>query len=71
MGSKRKKDWISQRDAEAALWNHFEEFVTGGDLVSFCEHAGLNLVGIAPDRVWDAFREHYTSNRMDSGIVAL
>jgi hypothetical protein len=30
MGSKRKKDWISQRDAKAALWNHFEEFVIEG-----------------------------------------
>jgi hypothetical protein len=62
MVSKRKKDWISQRDAKAALWNHFEEFVIEGDLASFCEHAGLKLRGIAPDGVWDAFREHYTGN---------
>jgi hypothetical protein len=62
MAGKRKKDWISQRDAEAALWNHFEEFVTEGNLASFCEHAGLKLWDIAPDDVWDAFREHYTAN---------
>jgi hypothetical protein len=62
MVSKRKKDWISQRDAEAALWNHFEEFAIEGDLVSFCDHVGLKLRDIAPDGVWDAFREHYTGN---------
>jgi hypothetical protein len=62
MSGKQKKGWISQRNAEAALWNHFEEFVTEGDLASFCEHIGLKFRGIAPDAVWDAFREHYTAN---------
>src|SRR3974390_464623 len=62
MGSKRKKNWINQRDAEATLWNHFEEFVTEGDLASFCEHIGLKLRDIAPESVWDAFREHYEAN---------
>jgi hypothetical protein len=62
MSGKRKKDWINQHDAEAALWIHFEEFVTEGNLVSFCEHIGLKLRDIAPDAEWDAFWEHYTEN---------
>ena len=62
MVSKRKKDWIRQRDAKVALWNHFEEFVIEGNLASFCDHVGLKLRDMAPDGVWDAFREHYTAN---------
>jgi len=52
MVSKRKKDWISQRDAKVALWNHFEEFVIEGNLASFCDHVGLKLRDMAPDGVW-------------------
>ena len=59
MSSKRKKDWISQRDAEAALWNHFEDFVTDGDLFSFTDHAGINLQGVRAEQVWDKFLAHY------------
>jgi hypothetical protein len=65
MSSKRKKDWISQRDAEAALWSGFEDFVTHGDLFSFTDHAGIDLRGVRAEQVWDKFLAHY---KRDGGI---
>lgn len=62
MSGKRKKDWISQRDAEAALWNHFEEFVIDGDLLSFTDHAGIDLRDVGAEQVWDKFKAHFTRN---------
>ena len=53
------KKW-TKREAEAALWMHFEEFVTDGTLLSFTDHAGIDLRGVKPERVWDIFRDHYS-----------
>ena len=41
MGAKR----MSQRDAEAGMWIAFEDFVIDGDLLSFTDHAGIDLQG--------------------------
>jgi hypothetical protein len=56
MGTKR----MSQRDAEAGLWSAFEDFVIDGDLLSFTDHAGIDLKGVRAERVWDKFMAHYT-----------
>jgi hypothetical protein len=58
MGTKR----MSQRDAEASLWTNFEEFVIDGDLLSFTDHAGIDLQDVPAERVWDTFKAHYTRN---------
>jgi hypothetical protein len=55
MGAKR----MSQRDAEAGLWSAFEEFVIDGDLLSFTDHAGIDLRGVSAERVWVKFKAHY------------
>jgi hypothetical protein len=47
MGAKR----MSQRDAEAGLWSTFEDFVIDGDLLSFTDHAGIDLKGVRAERV--------------------
>jgi hypothetical protein len=65
MGGKRKKVDQSS-DAEAALWNHFEEFVMEGNLFSFTDHAGIDLRDVTAEHVWDKFKAHYTrAGRID------
>jgi hypothetical protein len=57
---------MSQRWAEGALWNTFEEFVMYGNLFSFTDHAGIDLQDVPAERVWDEFKAHYTrNNRLD------
>ncbi len=56
MGTKR----TSQRDAEAGLWSTFEDFVIDGNLLSFADHASIDLQGISAEQVWDKFKAHYT-----------
>jgi hypothetical protein len=51
---------MSQRDAEAGLWSGFEDFVIDGDLLSFTDHAGIDLRDVKAERVWDKFKAHYT-----------
>jgi hypothetical protein len=51
---------MSQRDAEAGLWSAFEDFVIDGKLLSFTDHAGIDLRGVRAEQVWDKFRTHYT-----------
>lgn len=64
---KRKpKGKMSKTKAENSLWGMFEEFVIDGDLLSFTEHAGIDLRRVDPDRVWDRFRAHY--ERGDAGV---
>ena len=53
---------MSQRDAEAGLWSVFEDFVTSGDLLSFTDHAGIDLQGVRAERVWNTFKAYYTRN---------
>jgi hypothetical protein len=55
MGRKR----MSQRDAEAGIWSIFEGFVIDGDLLSFTEHAGIDLRGVGAEQVLDKFLAHY------------
>jgi hypothetical protein len=57
MSKRESKKGFSQRDSEALLWNHFEEFAIDGGLLSFTDHAGIKL-GSA-ERAWDNFRDHY------------
>ena len=57
---------MSKRDAEASLFGMFEEFVIDGDLLSFTDHAGIDLRRVHPERVWDRFRSHY--ERGDDGV---
>ncbi len=58
MGAKR----MSQRDAEASLWLGFEDFVIDGNLLSFTDHAGIDLRDVSAERIWDKFKAHYTRN---------
>ncbi len=58
MGAKR----MSQREAEASLWLGFEDFVIDGNLLSFTDHAGIDLRGVEAEQVWDKFKAHYTQN---------
>jgi hypothetical protein len=58
MSAKRKR--MSQRDAEAGLWSGFEDFVINGNLISFTDHASIDLRGVAAEQVWDKFKAHYT-----------
>jgi hypothetical protein len=61
------KGRMSKRYAENSLWGGFEDFVIGGDLYSFTDHAGIKIPrGVAPDRVWGIFRDHYTNG--DAGV---
>ena len=55
MGTKR----MSQRDAEAGMWIAFEDFVIDGNLLSFTDHAGIDLQGVRAEQVWDIFLAHY------------
>jgi hypothetical protein len=58
---------MSRQEAEGLLWSGFEDFVIGGDLYSFTDHAGIEIPrGVASDRVWDIFRDHYTKG--DAGV---
>jgi hypothetical protein len=50
---------MSKREAENALWGMFEDFLIDGDLLSFTDHAGIDLRRVQADRVWDTFRGHY------------
>jgi hypothetical protein len=64
---RKPKGRMSRQDAENSLWGGFEHFVIGGDLFSFTDHAGIKIPrGVAPDRVWDIFRDHYTDG--DAGV---
>jgi hypothetical protein len=36
------KKW-TKREAEASLWISFEDFVVDGSLLSFTDHAGIDL----------------------------
>jgi hypothetical protein len=65
--TKRKpKGPMSKREAENALWGMFEEFLIDGDLLSFTDHAGIDLRRVPPDRAWDKFGGHY--ERGDAGV---
>lgn len=55
----RKPKSQGEREAENSLWGMFEEFVIDGDLLSFTDHAGIDLRRVHPDQVWDRFRGHY------------
>ena len=56
----------SLREVESLLWNGFEDFVVDGDLLSFADHAGIDLRGVKDEQIWDQFRAHYTrDNRID------
>ena len=50
----------SLRQVEALLWNGFEDFVVDGDLLSFADHAGIDLRGLEGEQIWDKFKAHYT-----------
>jgi hypothetical protein len=64
---RKPKGRMSRREAEGLLWAGFEDFVIGGDLFSFTNHAGIKIPrGVASDRVWDIFRDHYTNG--DAGV---
>jgi hypothetical protein len=57
MNKRKSKKAFSQRESEALLWNHFEEFLIDGNLLSFTDHARINLG--SDDRAWENFRDHY------------
>src|ERR1700685_3458685 len=63
---RKPKGPMSKRDAEASLFGMVEEFVIDSDLLSFTDHAGINLQRVPPDQVWDAFCSHY--ERGDAGV---
>jgi hypothetical protein len=44
----------------------FEDLLIDGDLLSFTDHAGINLQRVPADRVWDTFRSHY--ERGEAGV---
>jgi hypothetical protein len=51
-----------QGKAEGRLFGLFEDLVQDGSIVSFCEHAGIPFVNVAPDQAWPNFRKHYASD---------
>lgn len=55
-----RKNWISQRDAKAALWDDFAAFAEDGGLIDFCTHAGLDLANVKATDTWDAFLAHFS-----------
>ena len=59
-GNQKPKVKRSKRDDENSMWCWFEDFVIDGSLLSFTDHAGINLEGVPPAKVWDVFRDHYT-----------
>ena len=63
---RKPKAPMSKREAENALWGMFEDFLIDGDLLSFTDHAGIDLRRGQADRVWDTFRGHY--ERGDAGV---
>ena len=50
----------SLRQVEALLWNGFEDFVVDGNLLSFTDHAGIDLRGLEGEQLWDKFKANYT-----------
>jgi hypothetical protein len=57
--AKRKS---TERDDEGSLLSAFEDFAIDGDLLSFTDHAGIKTQGVAADRMWDVFRDNYTTD---------
>ncbi len=58
--NQKSKAKTSKRDDENSMWSWFEDLVIDGRLLSFTDHAGIELKGVAPAKVWDVFRGHYT-----------
>ncbi|MGA2999318.1 hypothetical protein [Bradyrhizobium sp.] len=61
---RKPKALMSKQEAEDSLRGTFEDLVIDGDLLSFTDHAGINIPhGVDPDHVWSIFRSHYAKGK--------
>jgi hypothetical protein len=62
------------KPAEDRLRGFFEDLVLDPaeiGILSFCKHAGLNVLALPPNQWWPAFKAHYTARGMvDENKVA-
>jgi hypothetical protein len=58
--NQKPKAKTSKLDDENSMWSWFEDLVIDGRLLSFTDHAGIQLEGVPADQVWEVFRGHYT-----------